>query len=236
MPGPSGRSLPLHPAPGVADHALGVVARGAPARRSAVSPSARSPASRMHDFTWAEATASSWRMPRRAASADGDGRQRVVLAARRPWPPWPRSGSQHPGHGPAADAGVAGEHAEEGQRSHQAGQQADERAGVAHVDDVVGLAQPSQPGPWTTRSAPVLVHLHAQRPHGGDGRQGVGRAQEAGDPHRPVVHRAQAGPRDARPTCRRARGPCRAGPAAAGRNRTRRPRLGAGASLTGCPP
>ena len=54
-----------------------------------------------------------------------------------------------------------------------------------------GSLRPSQPCPWTSRSVAVLVDRHAQGAHRGDGGQGVGRAEEPGDPQRTVVHRPE---------------------------------------------
>ncbi len=75
-----------------------------------------------------------------------------------------------------------------------------------------GSLRPSQPAPWMIRSWPVLLDRHPQRPHRRERRQRVGRAEEAVDPHRTVVDRAQEQRSMRHRLVARARGRCRADP------------------------
>ncbi len=132
-------------------------------------------------------------------------------------------GLEHPGHGTAADAGVAGEHGQEGPGGQQAREQADQGAGVGHVDDVLRLAQ-TLPTPAVDEEVAVpFLDDDPQGPHGGDRGQRVGRGQETGDAaggvadcpqqHRPVGDGLVSGDADlaAQPPPRRGEGATSAG-------------------------
>ena len=166
------------------------VARGS---ITVVGPSASSPASSTQLLTCAEATGSSYSMPvqrrrRRARAAAGSRR----------WPrssaPISRSGAAMRSTGPAADRGVAVERVAPARLARQqARQQPQQRAGVVHVDDAVGLA----PGRAARRRAPSsspsrdLVDLHAERAHGAQGGAACRRCRRSPRTRtRPVADRA----------------------------------------------
>ena len=172
-------------------------------------PARRSRSPRRHAAPPARCTTSPGRtpppvvcvMPRSAPPRMATG-GRVLSSRPATVAPMAASGSQHARHGPAPDAGVAGEHAEEVARGDQPRQQTDERARVGHVDDVLRLAQA-----FPARAVDDQVGRLLRRPAPpglGPPRRSPGCPPSAGSRSLSPGRRSppRAAPLGARPTCR----------------------------------
>ena len=96
-----------------------------------------------------------------------------------------------PAHRPRGERLVAAElELLPGLPGEDAGDQADERAGVAAVDRTLGRLEAAQADAVDAeRVPPVFVDADAERPNGADGRLGVLRAPEAPDDGLPLADR-----------------------------------------------
>ena len=170
-----------------------------------VRPAAPRPASSTADFTWALATGSSYSIPCSCAPRTTKGARPSVVSTPAPMR---RSGSAIRSIGrERSDSSPVSSNDRPSCEREQAGQQPHERAGVPAVDRPLRLAEPQQPD--AAHDQPVdllLVHLRAERAHGGDRRLGVPRPTEPlhhglafadrADQHRAVRDRLVAGDAD----------------------------------------
>ena len=214
--------LGAHRGAGGAQHPLGVVAGRAAARSRSVGPSASSPASSTHDFTWALATGSRYSIPRSGAPADRQRRQRPSRDSTSA--PISRSGSATRSTGPAADRLVAVERP----LARRAGRRASpgsSRSSVPALPTSIcrGARRRAGPTPRDPTSSPRRRRARAHRP-----RRRAARPRSASTACRrrrgscsirglALAHRGERSPRGGRSTCRAA---ARASRAAARRARS----------------
>ncbi len=105
-------------------------------------------------------------------------------------------GLDHPAHGPAAQAGIAGEDRGDRVRGNDAHEQARAGSRVPEIEHVLGLHQPADaPADDAPDAGLIATRLGAERPHGRSAAQHVLALQQAMDlgfTHRQRPHHQRA--------------------------------------------